>query len=112
VIDVAAGDNFSIVCTEGGEVWTWGEGSGGKLGHGDQKEQREPMLVAGIFNVSFSDLLYPLYMHIYVISHKQCHPGLKGKHIVQVAAGEKHSVALSKDGQVYSWGSNSNAYVQ
>eukprot|EP00026_Physarum_polycephalum_P001398 Phypoly_transcript_01399.p1 GENE.Phypoly_transcript_01399~~Phypoly_transcript_01399.p1 ORF type:complete len:917 (+),score=105.43 Phypoly_transcript_01399:210-2960(+) len=81
VNDVAAGDNFSIVCTEGGEVWTWGEGSGGKLGHGDQKDQREPMLVAG----------------------------LKGKHIIQVAAGEKHSVALSKDGEVYSWGSNTNS---
>ena len=48
VVDVAAGDNFSIVCTENGEVWTWGEGSGGKLGHGDQKDQREPVLVTGI----------------------------------------------------------------
>ena len=101
---MAAGDNFSIVCTENGEVWTWGEGSGGKLGHGDQKDQREPVLVTGINPSSppFSTS-YPSLLMITV--------GLKGKHIIQVAAGEKHSVALSKEGEVYCWGSNANAYV-
>lgn len=36
--------------------------------------------------------------------------GLKGKHIVQVSAGERHGVALTKEGEVYSWGTNSNWY--
>lgn len=44
---MAAGDNFSIACMENGEVYTWGEGGGGRLGHGDQKEQKEPTLVTG-----------------------------------------------------------------
>lgn len=51
VADVAAGDNFSVVCTESGEVWTWGDGGSGKLGHGDQQNLRQPKLVSGNLNL-------------------------------------------------------------
>ena len=34
VVDISCGYYHSALVTEGGEVWTWGEGEGGKLGQG------------------------------------------------------------------------------
>uniref|UniRef100_H3CDQ7 Alsin Rho guanine nucleotide exchange factor ALS2 n=1 Tax=Tetraodon nigroviridis TaxID=99883 RepID=H3CDQ7_TETNG len=61
------------------EVWSWGRGSEGQLGHGDQLASR----------------LQPL-----------CIKALSGEEVVQVAAGSHHSLALTATCQVYSWGSN------
>ncbi len=36
---------------------------------------------------------------------------MKGKEIVQVAAGSQHSLALDSTGQVYAWGDNSNSQL-
>lgn len=33
VVKVAAGSNFSAAITESGELWTWGCGCDGRLGH-------------------------------------------------------------------------------
>ena len=34
VVDISCGYYHSALVTEEGEVWTWGEGDGGKLGQG------------------------------------------------------------------------------
>ena len=34
VVDISCGYYHSALVTEEGEVWTWGEGEGGKLGQG------------------------------------------------------------------------------
>ncbi len=51
-IDVAAGESFSVACTATGEVYTWGQGINGKLGHGDQKDANKSAPVAGLFDAS------------------------------------------------------------
>ena len=33
-VDISCGYYHSALVTEAGEVWTWGEGEGGKLGQG------------------------------------------------------------------------------
>ena len=35
VVEVSAGGSFSAAVDECGGLWTWGDGSHGKLGHGD-----------------------------------------------------------------------------
>ncbi|XP_056284994.1 alsin-like isoform X1 [Pseudoliparis swirei] len=60
------------------EVWSWGRGSEGQLGHGDQLARLQPL----------------------------CIKGLTGEEVIKVAAGSHHSLALTAHCQVYSWGSN------
>lgn len=33
VASIAAGENHSVALTDAGQVWTWGSGSQGQLGH-------------------------------------------------------------------------------
>ncbi|XP_074047744.1 alsin isoform X4 [Macrotis lagotis] len=60
------------------EVWTWGKGKEGQLGHGDVLPRLQPLCV-------------------------KC---LDGKEVIHLAAGSHHSLALTAKSQVYSWGSN------
>ncbi|XP_077393602.1 alsin-like isoform X5 [Festucalex cinctus] len=60
------------------EVWSWGRGSEGQLGHGDQLARLQPLCI-------------------------KC---LTGEEVIKVAAGSHHSLALTARCQVYSWGSN------
>ncbi|KAF3842963.1 hypothetical protein F7725_001812, partial [Dissostichus mawsoni] len=60
------------------EVWSWGRGSEGQLGHGDQLARLQPL----------------------------CIKPLTGEEVIKVAAGSHHSLALTAHCQVYSWGSN------
>ncbi|XP_034550228.1 alsin-like isoform X2 [Notolabrus celidotus] len=60
------------------EVWSWGRGSEGQLGHGDQLARLQPL----------------------------CIKTLTGEEMIKVAAGSHHSLALTAQCQVYSWGSN------
>ncbi|XP_041857006.1 alsin-like isoform X2 [Melanotaenia boesemani] len=70
-----AGDGLPSLETE---VWSWGRGSEGQLGHGDQLARLQPL----------------------------CIKSLTGKEVIKVAAGSHHSLALTAQCQVYSWGSN------
>ena len=76
VITVAAGGAHSLAITADEAVWSWGGGGLGKLGHGDTQYQPLPKKVEG----------FP------------------GHHIVAVSAGVYHSLALTADGAVWSWG--------
>uniref|UniRef100_A0A669CCL0 Alsin Rho guanine nucleotide exchange factor ALS2 n=1 Tax=Oreochromis niloticus TaxID=8128 RepID=A0A669CCL0_ORENI len=60
------------------EIWSWGRGSEGQLGHGDQLARLQPL----------------------------CVKSLTGEEVIKVAAGSHHSLALTAQCQVYSWGSN------
>ncbi|KAM9851347.1 alsin-like [Aulostomus maculatus] len=70
-----AGDELPSLETE---VWSWGRGSEGQLGHGDQLARLQPL----------------------------CIKSLTGEEVIKVAAGSHHSLAVTAQCQVYSWGSN------
>uniref|UniRef100_A0A673ATW6 Alsin Rho guanine nucleotide exchange factor ALS2 a n=1 Tax=Sphaeramia orbicularis TaxID=375764 RepID=A0A673ATW6_9TELE len=70
-----AGDGLPSLDTE---VWSWGRGSEGQLGHGDQLARLQPL----------------------------CIKSLTGEEVIKVAAGSHHSLAVTAQCQVYSWGSN------
>jgi len=59
-----------------GEVFSWGGGQLGQLGHGDCIRQSSPIQVANL-----SD-------------------------IVQISCGKRHSAALAASGLLFTWGSN------
>lgn len=47
VVDIAAGGAHSACITASGELYTWGKGRYGRLGHGDSEDQLKPKLVRG-----------------------------------------------------------------
>ncbi|XP_030636935.1 alsin [Chanos chanos] len=65
------------------EVWSWGRGQEGQLGHGDLLPRLQPL----------------------------CIKSLSGKEVLRVAAGAHHSLALTAQSQVFSWGSNSSGQL-
>lgn len=54
MVDIACGGAHSAVITASGELYTWGKGRYGRLGHGDSDDQLKPKLVEGLLgNVLF-----------------------------------------------------------
>ena len=74
VCSVAAGQLHSLALIETGALYSWGRGSCGKLGHGDEEDQRLPKRVEGLQGVC-------------------C-----------ITAGSEHTVAVAKDGTAHGWG--------
>lgn len=81
IIKISAGHKHSALLTEDGKVWTFGSGNCGALGHA----------------MDFSDKHWPTLVL-----------PLQNKRIVDIDCGQHHMLALSDDGQVYSWGMSRN----
>lgn len=76
VYHVDCGVRHASLVTRNGEVFTWGEDSGGRLGHGTREDSVHPRLVESLAacNIDF------------------------------VACGEFHSCAVTTTGELYTWG--------
>lgn len=77
VVSVATHSMCTLCLTSGGRLYSFGDGQYGKLGHGDDEGARVPRLVTSLTDVR----------------------------IVSISAGQQHSLVLSDDGVVYSFGS-------
>ncbi|MBE36334.1 MAG: hypothetical protein CMI16_12400 [Opitutaceae bacterium] len=93
VLMVACGERHTAVLTEGGVVYTFGEGDYGQLGHGDEEDQLAPRRVSATWFRLDESVEGP------------------GERIVMVATGFQHTVALSEAGHVFTWGLNSNGQL-
>ena len=83
--EISAGGHHTLAIVTGKRgrppcVYSWGGGSFGKLGHGDEKSQSRPLPIS-----LFSSLG-------------------EGDYVVHVAAGGQHSAAVVSSGNVYTWG--------
>ena len=78
IVMVAAGAQHGVALGAEGRVWTWGYGRYGQLGHNDEGERLVPTLLAG--------------------------EALDGAVVVQVAAGLGHTVAVTREGELWVWG--------
>jgi alpha-tubulin suppressor-like RCC1 family protein len=77
IVQVAAGGGHSLALAANGTVWAWGSNGQGQLGNGrNTLASTRPVQVPGLFNV------------------------------IQVAAGDAHSLALTSGGMVWAWGEN------
>jgi len=69
-------DGHSLAVGRNGEVWSWGDGDYGKLGHGDSTTQKQPMLIES----------------------------MRTKIVTQADVGHRHSAAITDDGSLFTWG--------
>ena len=51
VTHAACGEAHAVVCTEDGDVWTWGRGTELQLGHGDHEARTSPGVVEALLPV-------------------------------------------------------------
>ena len=77
-VNVAAGELHSAVVTSDGDLYTWGDGFCGQLGHGDKRPHLSPRQVTK--------------------------GGLEDECIANVTCGSRHTIAVTEDGEAFSWG--------
>lgn len=77
-IAVSAGELHSAAVTEDGDVYTWGDGFCGQLGHGDKRPQVLPVQVTK--------------------------GGLDDECVTNISCGSRHTLAVTEDGDCFSWG--------
>ncbi|KAI3799452.1 hypothetical protein L1987_34750 [Smallanthus sonchifolius] len=75
----------SVAVSANGEVYTWGFGRGGRLGHPD-------------FDIHSGQAA--------VITPRQVTSGLGARRVKAIAAAKHHTVAATDGGEVFTWGSN------
>lgn len=76
VQNIACGGKHAALVTKQGEIFSWGEESGGRLGHGVDSDVLHPKLIESLSNTN----------------------------IELVACGEYHTCAVTLSGDLYTWG--------
>lgn len=76
IVEVQAGLKHSVALDTLGQVYSWGNGANGKLGHGDEDDRHHPTLVEAIAR----------------------------KKVIRIACGSDCSACLNDSGEIYTWG--------
>ncbi|KAK7816806.1 ph [Quercus suber] len=82
VHNIACGGRHAVLATRQGEIFSWGEESGGRLGHGVEVDVSHPKLI----------------------------DTLSGMNIELVACGEYHTCAVTRSGDLYTWGDGTHNF--
>ncbi|PID14171.1 hypothetical protein CSV63_13860 [Sporosarcina sp. P34] len=79
ITEIAAGDNHTVALKQDQTtIWAWGTNRLGQLGDGGREDKLVPVQVQGINEVS------------------------------KIATGDNHTIAIKKDGSVWTWGKNTS----
>ena len=81
VIDIAAGGTHGLALKDDGTVWAWGDNERGQLGNSSLGDRGQAVQVIDETGQPLTD-------------------------VIQVAAGDNHSLALKANGTVWAWGNN------
>lgn len=80
--NIACGSKHAVLVTKQGQIFSWGDGSGGRLGHGVDADVSHPKLV----------------------------DALSGLNAELVACGEYHTCAVTLSGDLYTWGDGTHNF--
>lgn len=130
VREVAAGRLHSLLLTQAGAVFSWGEGAHGKLGHGDLRGRLVPQPISALAAVRAVQVACGDEFSLVVCSRGEVHTfganecgqlgraaadealpapvGLAAVDILEVSGGGTHALAVSAEGRLYSWGSGAS----
>jgi alpha-tubulin suppressor-like RCC1 family protein len=88
VVRMSAGFNHTAAVTAGGQLWTWGSGSSGKLGVGECS----------------SDAYIAAPAKVLLGTSSSSTGSSAGKRVKRVDCGAAHTAAVTADGQLWVWG--------
>ena len=80
-VQVACGGSHILLLNSSGQIYSWGLGASGALGHGNVDDCNYPKLISA----------------------------LKSKSVISIAAGAKHSLCCTEYGELFSWGYGANS---
>ena len=83
IVDIAAGSSHFMILNDEGDVYSWGDNDCCQLGIGEGKEQKTPKKI---------DTLSKFFIN-------------------RISCGAAHSMAVSKTGNVFVWGSNTRGQL-
>jgi alpha-tubulin suppressor-like RCC1 family protein len=101
IIDIACGDNHSLALDANGLVYSYGYNGCGELGF-------HPQSPPHFQGQGVTEVLHQYRLGEYYYSPRLI-PNLLN--VTQIAVGDSHSVILSKDGSVYSFGNNGHGQL-
>ncbi|CAI0541867.1 unnamed protein product [Linum tenue] len=131
VQNIACGSRHAALVSKQGEIFSWGEESGGRLGHGVDSDVMHPKLLDALSNtnielvacgeyhtcaVTLSGDLYTwgdgtynfgLLGHGNVVSHwvpKRVNGPLEGIHVSSISCGPWHTAVVTSSGQLLTFG--------
>jgi hypothetical protein len=124
---VAAGESHSLALDKQGKVWAWGHNADGQLGDGSQTDRLSPGAVPGLPPVSMISARgmqsFALTGDGQIWAWGQNSEGQLGlghttspivtparianvDKVVKIAAGDRNTIALRRDGTLWTWGRN------
>ncbi|XP_072984660.1 PH, RCC1 and FYVE domains-containing protein 1 [Typha latifolia] len=131
VQNISCGRRHAALVTKQGEIYCWGEESGGRLGHGVDSDVSQPKLIDALVNtnielvacgehhtcaVTLSGDLYTwgdgtfnfgLLGHGNEVSHwipKRVNGPLEGIHVSSISCGPWHTAVVTSSGQLFTFG--------
>jgi len=126
--DIACGDNFTVALTNDGKIYAWGDNTFGQLGNGTNTASSTPQLIdvpgvtftkiacgsGHVMALSSDGQLYAWGLNDYgqlgngtTENAKTPQPiTVSGVAFADISCGEKHSMALASDGELYTFGRN------
>jgi RCC1 and BTB domain-containing protein len=132
VRQLACGSGHTCILTQDGEVFSWGRGDDGRLGHGDNGWKYVPRLINALSGKVVTQITCGSYHTAAVTNNGELFTwggGMYGKlghgsesgcstprkveglgdvHVGSVACGSRHTVAVTSTGAIYSWGDKEN----
>ncbi|MEX1135589.1 MAG: hypothetical protein WEB89_01720, partial [Balneolales bacterium] len=85
IVDMSAGLTHSVLLAKDGTVFTFGLGSSGRIGHGDETDKLVPTEITS--------------------------PNLDGKIVVKTGSGHMHNLLLTSDGTILTFGAGSQGQL-
>eukprot|EP01130_Rhizamoeba_saxonica_P000173 TRINITY_DN10170_c0_g1_i1.p1 TRINITY_DN10170_c0_g1~~TRINITY_DN10170_c0_g1_i1.p1 ORF type:complete len:1458 (+),score=309.36 TRINITY_DN10170_c0_g1_i1:148-4374(+) len=129
VEDISCGHSHVVLLCRNGELWTWGNGSSGQLGHGDTDDRLVPTMVEYLLGKHIKSVDCGSYHTIAITDieniytwgsgNKSPDPSdsnymfpsivnsLRGTHLTHIYCGNTHNIGLTGNGDMYIWNSNS-----
>ena len=100
VVKASAGGCHTVVCTRQGQVFTFGNGGMGRLGHGDLEPDESEVVDSEAEDALQSSEVYGSIM----CTVPRLVDGLAGTRVVCVTAGGHHTAVCTDAGQLYTFG--------
>jgi RCC1 and BTB domain-containing protein len=135
VIGASAGQYHTAVCTEAGELFTFGYGVYGQVGHGGRQQELVPRLVSALAGKTVigastccnHTVVWTDEGELFTFGHRDCGQlghggtqpefvprlveGLAGKKVIGAAAGLCHTAAWTHDGDAFTFGSGDHGQL-